>query len=192
MGINKRSLIKWLTDKKDRALWDAQDEKNRLLAEHSKNILAQLGIKELADKMQGHMAKAAKEWDDWKQREDVKESVDFTCYSSIDPDYMFNNWTGAEGQAFSTIVDRILGVSADKLKPVAAEQDFIIKKIHANYTGVIRVAEGMQTGKEAATYLRSLGFDLSELERQSSPTTSLAIQIDPTYLFLNKDKEKAA
>jgi len=189
--MTKRSLLKWLNIQKEKALRAADDEHDKVYANRKAAIYLRLGLKEVADEIQEHMTKAAKVWDAWKKLPEVKESLDTTYNYSSHPDYMFNNYTGQEDRAYKKLTIDVLRLDSKELEQLAKNQKIEWEKIRDTYNNVIMVTEGMATAKEAATYLTSLGFDLTEIDNPPAPVTALAIQIDPHYLFIKK-AEKAA
>ena len=63
-----------------------------------------------------------------------------------------------------------------------------VKKTYETVEGNVR---GMANAKQAAEYLKGLGFDLSKLESDAqAPTTALAAPVDRSYLLLEVKHEK--
>ena len=63
-----------------------------------------------------------------------------------------------------------------------------VKKTYETVEGNVR---GMANAKQAAEYLKGLGFDLSKLETDAqAPTTALAAPVDRSYLLLEVKHEK--
>lgn len=64
-----------------------------------------------------------------------------------------------------------------------------VKKTYETVEGNVR---GMANAKQAAEYLKGLGFDLSKLETDAqAPTTALAAPVDRSYLLLEVNHEKS-
>lgn len=188
--MTKRTLLKWLDKQKQKAFNDAKAEHNKVYTERQDAIYRKMGLKEVADGIQKHMTEAAKVWDAWINKPDVKDYIS-SWYSSIYPDSIFNNYTGQEGHAYTKLTGDILRLDSAELEQLSKNQEIELRKINETYNNVITVVDGMATAKDAAAYLTGLGFDLSEVDKPAAPVTALAIQIDPHYLFINK-AEKAA
>ena len=65
------------------------------------------------------------------------------------------------------------------------------RKVKRTYETVAGNVRGMANAKQAAEYLKGLGFDLSRLETDAqAPTTALAAPVDRSYLLLEVKHEK--
>lgn len=65
------------------------------------------------------------------------------------------------------------------------------RKVKKTYETVAGNVRGMANAKQAAEYLKGLGFDLSKLETDAqAPTTALAAPVDRSYLLLEVKHEK--
>lgn len=66
------------------------------------------------------------------------------------------------------------------------------RKVKKTYETVAGNVRGMANAKQAAEYLKGLGFDLSKLETDAqAPTTALAAPVDRSYLLLEVNHEKS-
>ena len=66
------------------------------------------------------------------------------------------------------------------------------RKVKRTYETVAGNVHGMANAKQAAEYLKGLGFDLSKLETDAqAPTTALAAPVDRSYLLLEVNHEKS-
>lgn len=73
----------------------------------------------------------------------------------------------------------------------AAQERLLAMKIKKTYETVAGNVRGMANAKQAAEYLKGLGFDLSKLETDAqAPTTALAAPVDRSYLLLEVEHEK--
>jgi vacuolar-type H+-ATPase subunit I/STV1 len=70
---------------------------------------------------------------------------------------------------------------------IYAERDKEIKEVKDNYKKVRVVCEGLENGKKVAEYLKGLGFDLSNLEKEEQ--TALVADIDKSKLFVCGDNK---
>lgn len=65
------------------------------------------------------------------------------------------------------------------------------RKVKKTYETVAGNVRGMANAKQAAEYLKGLGFDLRQLETdEQAPTTALAAPVDRSYLLLEVKHEK--
>ena len=66
------------------------------------------------------------------------------------------------------------------------------RKVKKTYETVAGNVRGMANAKQAAEYLKGLGFDLRQLETDAqAPTTALAAPVDRSYLLLEVKHEKS-
>lgn len=77
-------------------------------------------------------------------------------------------------------------------KGIKARKNEMIKGITDNYRNVIAYVSNMKNAKLAMEYLKSLGFDLSDLVKadENPVTTALSVEVDTRFLFIGGKKNE--
>lgn len=77
-------------------------------------------------------------------------------------------------------------------KGIKARKNEMIKGITDNYRNVIANVSNMKNAKLAMEYLKSLGFDLSDLVKadENPVTTALSVEVDTRFLFIGGKKNE--
>lgn len=76
-------------------------------------------------------------------------------------------------------------------KNLKNQYETLERKVKRTYEAVAGNVRGMANAKQAAEYLKGLGFDLSKLETDAqAPTTALVAPVDRSYLLLEVKHEK--
>ncbi len=184
--MTKRELVKWLEQKHEQTVRKTNREYTELRLQAKQKLCDSLGFDKAAAQIQEHMDKALAVWSEWTQKIDGVEDV-----SVHNGRYGLNSvlqwYTGGNRSVYSkTLNNEILAETAE-IKRIEETGKELLQNINRNYVNVIAVVQSYKTTKEAAAYLKELGFDLTELENPPAPVTALAVQINTSYLFINKD-----
>lgn len=77
-------------------------------------------------------------------------------------------------------------------KGIKARKNEMIKGITDNYRNVIANVSNMKNAKLAMEYLKTLGFDLSDLVKadENPVTTALSVEVDTRFLFIGGKKNE--
>lgn len=76
-------------------------------------------------------------------------------------------------------------------KNLKNQYETLERKVKKTYETVAGNVRGMANAKQAAEYLKGLGFDLRQLETDAqAPTTALTAPVDRSYLLLEVKHEK--
>lgn len=183
--MTKRELTKWLAQKEEHAI----RQNNNKYREARRKLLDEwyrsLGFDQVAEQIQAHITEAFKVWDTWKNGLPVDSGIRFggTYYSL---EHSFNGFTHEPGAAYQRLTSVEMKLETEALSNLDRESQLIFQNIRKTYADVLAVVASLKTVKEALTYLKELGFDLSELEKEPEQVTALAVKIDISYLFLEK------
>ena len=184
--MTKRDLVKWLEKKHSEAMQKAKDEYLALRMQAKQKLCDSHGFNQAADQIQEHLDKALAIWGDWKNKIDGVEGI--SCHNGY---HSLNSslyvYTREGGSFYNQALNEEIAVDSAEIKHIEATGKELLKNITRNYTNVIAVVQSFKTTKEAAAYLKELGFDLGELENPPAPVTALAVQINTSYLFINKN-----
>lgn len=82
--------------------------------------------------------------------------------------------------------------SEKALAEVETQSEKALKGITDNYRNVIANVSNMKNAKLAMEYLKSLGFDLSDLVKadENPVTTALSVEVDTRFLFIGGKKNE--
>lgn len=101
---------------------------------------------------------------------------------------MLYDYTKEKGACYNQLLDGQVQIETDDMLRAKKEYIKMMEQIEANFNAVVATVEGMKTAKDAAAYLKELGFDLSELEEPPTPVM-LAKRVEPRFLLV---EQKAA
>lgn len=183
--MTKRELTKWLFEKKDHAIRENKkiyDEARRKLLDER---FQELGFDKVADQIQAHLDEALGLWDTWKNGLPADSGIR-CCGSYYSLEHSLNGFTHEPGAAYESLTGKEMRLETDALTNLNKESQQIHENICKTYADVLAVVSSLKTVKEAQAYLKELGFDLTELEKEQQPVTALAVKIDASYLFLDK------
>jgi len=183
--MTKRTILKWLESKRSEAAIAVRKEFTLAQDKAINELCCDLGFAEDAQQMQEHFERAHKIWMDFKQKCENIEGFRFAnCYHS--PESRLYEYIGEKGTTFNRLISSEIRVKTESMKKAQDAFNDLLANINMNYNNVIAAVGSLKTVKESAEYLTALGFDLSELEKKPEPVTALAVQIDTSYLMLNK------
>jgi hypothetical protein len=178
--------VKWLERKHDAAVRKTEKEYLALRMQAKQELCDNLGFDKAAAQMQEHLDEALAIWSDWKKKIDGVEGISthnghYSLDSSLYP------YTGENRGIYKQALNMEIVVSTAEIKRIEETGKDLVDNINRNYMNVIAVVQSFKTTKEAAAYLKELGFDLTELENPPAPITALTVQINTNFLFINKD-----
>jgi hypothetical protein len=184
--MTKRDLVKWLERKQNEATDAAADEYYAATGKAHNDVLHELGLEKAAKDMQEHIEKAYDIWMDFQKKCAVIDGVSFRdTYSS--PSNRLYEYVGEKGTTFRILANSVIKLNTQVFQDAKTAYEDLIINIKRTYQNVIAVVQSFKTTKEAAAYLKDLGFDLNELDNPPAPVTALAVQINTSFLFINKN-----
>ena len=181
--MTKRDVIKFLERKQQEKTDDIRTKYNAEHDQHIQSIFSEIKLPELADQIQPLMDKARRFYDEWRKKHEKREGVSFNhSYFSLAGQLI--SCTSSENAVFKDL-SRHISLNTK-------EMDIMIKNYRNNresventFNTVIQSVQQMKSAKQAAIYLRELGFDLSELENPSEQAqTALMVPVDTQFLFV--------
>ena len=181
--MTKRDLKKFLESKHEAAIQAAKDKYYEDREAYLEAMYAELHIPEAAEKIEALAAEIDKVWGAWKLKYGIRSGVHlWSPYHGLD--YFINQFSGEKGAALKYISRTEIKFEDDGMKAAHKAYNELLINIDRNYINLIEAVKVCRTAKEAAEYLKQLGFDLSGLETAEAPITALAVQINPKYLFV--------
>ena len=182
--MTKRDLVRFLERKQSEKKTAILNDHKALCDELLQKTYAEIGLTTLAEKMQMILAEASDLWKSWMEKYENADWIELNngYYSIIG---VLSACTCDEGATFNRLSRNEL-----RIKPVEienADEAHITQQKYVNdtFNTVIATVQQMQSSKQAAVYLKELGFDLSELEKPvPEAQTALMVPIDTRYLFV--------
>ena len=185
--MTKVQLLKWLDGKQREALAEVKEQhraaQERLLAmkieksgypEFAASVLPLL--QEVFDKLEAIH----------KDHEDLI-GPSYYSYGELPHTLRFCGNTPPEDRLMAQVIR-----STQMDKNLENQYETLGRKVKKTYETVAGNVRGMANAKQAAEYLKGLGFDLRQLETDAqAPTTALAAPVDRSYLLLEVNHEKS-
>ena len=94
------------------------------------------------------------------------------------------------GGVFKAMIDYDISDETPENQKMRDKIRTMRNKIHRNYDNLILNVKNMKNAKLACEYLKEIGFDVSDIEVKEEMCTSLAANIDTTYLFIQPVKDE--
>lgn len=169
---------------------ETQSEKalNTYYAERNERI----GLEDTATSIAALMQQAYSLTESFKEKVKAEyPGVDTLCgyYGSIS--YKLANMS-SQAEIRSCLLKEFEDGRTEIRKGIKARKNEMIKGITDNYRNVIANVSNMKNAKLAMEYLKSLGFDLSDLVKadENPVTTALSVEVDTRFLFIGGKKNE--
>jgi len=186
--MTKRDLIKYLENARYNKKISAEREYREILRSIKDKALAKLGFDAVAESVQKSLNNALDTYAKWVGANDGKDGVRVkTSYYNHLPALLYD-YTKEKGACYRKLLDDQVSIETDDMLQASKDHKKLKEQIEANFNAVVATVEGMKTAKDAAAYLKELGFDLSELEEPPTPVM-LAKRVEPRFLLV---EQKAA
>lgn len=186
--MTKRELIKYLDNARYSKRLSADGEQRKAIWAIRDKALAERGFDVVAESVQKSLDKALDAYKKWADANDGKDGVRVrTSYYNFLPSLLYE-YTKEKGACYNKLLDEQVSIETDDMLQAKKEYTKLMEQIDANFNAVVATVEGMKTAKDAAAYLKELGFDLSELEEPPTPVM-LAKRVEPRFLLV---EQKAA
>ena len=182
--MTKRDLIKFLERKMNEKRHAVERSFNAACEGEKERVFGELGLPALATEMQPLLERARDLWDDWKAKNEgyVGLSINSYYYSLLP---QLTSCTDSEGATYKKLTNEHIGLESRVLDSLRKQYHNDVERVIATFTTVISTVQQMKHTKEAAVYLKELGFDLSELENPDNQAqTALMVPVDTNYLFV--------
>lgn len=175
--MTKRQIIKWLESQSEKALAEVETQSEKALNTYYAERNERIGLEDTATSIAALMQQAYSLTESFKEKVKAEyPGVDTLCgyYGSIS--YKLGNMSS----------------QAEIRKGIKARKNEMIKGITDNYRNVIANVSNMKNAKLAMEYLKSLGFDLSDLVKadENPVTTALSVEVDTRFLFIGVKKNE--
>jgi SHS2 domain-containing protein len=183
--MTKRDIIKFLERKQQEkrdAVTNAFDANREQLVQ---SIYSAWGLPALADKMQPLLVEAFRLWDDWKKEHKDYEGLQLNhyFYSLIN---QLISYTESKGATYKQLIADHIRLDTKAMQIQRQEYHEQLNDVGSTFNTVIATVQQMKIAKQAAVYLKELGFDLSELENPAEPVqTALMIPVNTRFLFVD-------
>jgi uncharacterized protein Yka (UPF0111/DUF47 family) len=182
--MTKRDIIKFLERKHDEKRSAVEAEYLVLRDQLLESTYTMLDLTEVANQIQQLFSEAGRLWDAWKQQHENTDILEFKArYSSFESRiYEFNN---EDGDTLKMLTEYSVKVEPDAMEKLNREYRSQVENVKKTFQAVTATVQQMKFTKEAAVYLKELGFDLSELENPvDQAQTALMVPVDTRYLFV--------
>lgn len=179
--MTKRQIIKWLESQSEKALAEVETQSEKALNTYYAERNERIGLEDTATSIAALMQQAYSLTESFKEKVKAEyPGVDTLCgyYGSIS--YKLANMS-SQAEIRSSL-----------LKEFEDGRTEIRKGITDNYRNVIANVSNMKNAKLAMEYLKSLGFDLSDLVKadENPVTTALSVEVDTRFLFIGGKKNE--
>lgn len=179
--MTKRQIIKWLESQSEKALAEVETQSEKALNTYYAERNERIGLEDTATSIAALMQQAYSLTESFKEKVKAEyPGVDTLCgyYGSIS--YKLGNMS-SQAEIRSCL-----------LKEFEDGRNEMIKGITDNYRNVIANVSNMKNAKLAMEYLKSLGFDLSDLVKadENPVTTALSVEVDTRFLFIGGKKNE--
>lgn len=185
--MTKREIVKWLEEQERLKQLEAHNRYTEAMVKERERFTASINIEEITDQIHSLIDKAIDLHTDWigelSARDDLTTNI--VRYDSFQTN-IYRLCTREKIAA--AIRAEVINISPEHKR---IEGDFQSERanITSNYRNVICHVRTLSTAQKALHYLRELGFDVSELERdKANETTAVAVPVDVNYLFLKTNK----
>ena len=181
--MTKRDIIKFLERKENEKTSAIQSDYEAKREQLIQSTYSKWGVPALADKIQPHLEEACKLWEDWKKKNENNDGLSIHAYYSLVPQLI--SATSSEDATYKKITGENLRLETKELEALKRECTNQLRGARTTYNTVSATVQQMKTAKQAAVYLKELGFDLSELSNPAEQVqTALMVPIDTRYLFV--------
>lgn len=182
--MTKTSIVKWLENKRRLTLATVEEKYGAIRKQKVDNLCTELGLKETADQIHTHFDEITRIWNEWKKKHQDQPEVSYTGnWCSLDN--TLQNYTNIE-DTYDVILGHTVSLSNNELRMDTKSYQELRLNIIETYDNVIAAVKSMKSVKDAAAYLKELGFDLADLEAGEKPQVALAVQVNTQFLFLKK------
>jgi len=186
--MTKRDLIKYLDNARYNKKISADHDYLDILQAIRDKALAKLGFDAVAESVQKSLDNVLDTYKKWTGANDSKNGVRVkTSYYNHLPSILYD-YTKEKGACYNHLLNDQVSIETDEMLRAKKDYTKLTEQIEANFNAVVATVEGMKTAKDAAAYLKELGFDLSELEEPPTPVM-LAKRVEPRFLLV---EQKAA
>jgi len=182
--MTKREIVKWLERKEIEVRSEMRKTYNKKTEGIRQKVILDSELQLVAGEMESMFDKMKVIWHKWKTNQDGNSSILLSRYSRLEG--CINNYSSSKGDFLRHCISDELEVCSPELEQLAQEYSDTLKKVSTNYANLIAAVNSMPKSKDAAEYLKSLGFDLVEIDKPPVATTALTVQIDTGYLFAKK------
>ena len=183
--MTKRNLIKFLDRKMNEKRLAVKRDYYAACDEEKQKVFVELGLPTLAEKMQQLLQQTHDIWEAWKaeNKDYAGLSINSYYYSSLLP--QLPAFTDSEDATYKKLIDEHIRLESKTLDSMKKQFHLDDERVVTTFTTVISTVQQMKHTKEAAVYLKELGFDLSELENPADQAqTALMVPVDTSYLFV--------
>jgi hypothetical protein len=182
--MTKRNLIKYLEQKMDEKRRAVESDYTAACEREKERVFGELGLPALADKMQLLLQQAHDLWNDWKAKNESYEGLKINnyYYALI---FQLTASTDSEDATYKKLTVEHIEFDSKMLESMKKQYRIDVERVIMTFSTVISTVQQMKHTKEAAVYLKELGFDLSELENPvNQAQTALMVPVDTNYLFV--------
>ncbi len=185
-NMTKRELVKWLESKEQEALNNAEQQYQEAMKLHNEQLYEKIELRKISDEVEGHLVAACKAYEAWEQKhgETVRIIGGYSCGIGCTIKSILNR----NGGVFKAMIDYDIADNTPENERMKDKIRTMRKEINRNYENLISNVKNMKNAKLACEYLKEVGFDVSNIEVKEEACTSLAANIDTTYLFIQPTK----
>jgi hypothetical protein len=182
--MTKRDIIRFLERKQHEKTSSVREVYEATRDQLVKDTYTKLGLDKLAEKMQPLLEEAHGLWESWRKKHENKDGITFnTYYNSLV--VRLDKATSSDTATYDTLTGDHVRLETKDLSKLYDGYAAQIKCVNDTFITVMATVHQMKSSKQAAAYLKELGFDLSELENPVEQVqTALMIPVDTRFLFV--------
>jgi hypothetical protein len=181
--MTKRDIIKFLERKQQEKLDAIRKDYEQSQEKYEQATYAKLDVPALADKIQPLLEQAYGLWKDWRETCENQEGLTIRGYHTLISSLAY--CASSNDGTYKKLVNEHIMLDTKEMehmyKAYQDEREGVLK----TFRTVLASVQQMKTAKQAAAYLKELGFDLSELENPAKQMeTALMVPVDTQFLFV--------
>jgi hypothetical protein len=182
--LTKREIIKYLEKKQEEKLKAVRADFEADSERAARQIHEEMGIFEMAGKIQPLLQQALDLWENWKARHESCDDLSTHSHFGSLP-ALLSYCTDGEEATYRKRLGESIRLKCPVLNNLSKEYTLQMERVVATFTTVLASVQRMKYVKEASAYLKELGFDLSELENPAGRAEkALMVPVDTNYLFV--------
>lgn len=184
--MTKRDILKFLERKQDEKRTAVREEYFARREQVSQNAYNELGLTALADQIQPLLAEACRLWEKWRNEHENLGYISFRShYNSLNSNLY--DYTSSNGATLCMLVEHDVKLETAEMENARKEYNAQFECVNNTFHTVISTVQNMKSAKQAAVYLKELGFDLSEIGNPAEQVqTALMVPVDTRFLFVKQ------
>lgn len=179
--MNKSEIIKWLEAKRDKRVYEIQEEEGERLNENQDKYVKKYHLVELVNDIFNKADELQKIITDFNKEVPESDMIR-ERYSGVA--WRVQILSGlSKHELMHEILSKDLYSDIGESKAIRSRYTELVSQVCTEYYNLIATCKTMRA-KDAIMYLKEVGFDTSELEKPvEKQVTALAVQVNKNLLF---------